>query len=68
VIEGLSGLKPIQLLIHPEWWSVENSSKSFDLAIEMELQKVELEVNREISYFNGEFKLSNLNLNFGGRS
>ncbi len=67
VMESLSGLKRVQLLIHPEWWSLETSIKSFDFAIEMELQKVELEVNREITCFGGEFKLSNLNLNFGGR-
>ena len=67
LFNGLSGLKQVQLLIHPEWWFLENTSKSFDLAIEMELQKVELEVNREITCFAGGFKLSNLNFNFGGR-
>jgi hypothetical protein len=67
VLNGLSGSKRVQLLIHPEWWFVENASKSFNLAIEMELQKVELELNREITYFGGEFELNDLNLNFGGR-
>lgn len=67
VIDALSSLKRVQLLIHPEWWLLENSIKSFSLAIEMELEKVELEVNREISCFSGEFNLSDLHLNFEGR-
>lgn len=64
LFEGLASLKQVQLLIHPEWWLAGKSSNSFDLAIEIELQKVELEVNREITCFDGQFKLSNLNLNF----
>jgi hypothetical protein len=66
VIDGLANNELVHLLIHPEWWLSENHSYSFEKALSLELKKAESEINREISFFGGQFRVQNLDLDFVG--
>ncbi len=68
VIGGLPNNDLVHLPIDPKWWLYENHLQSFKLALSIELKKAESEINREISFFEGQFRIQNLGLDFVERN